>query len=211
MDIVKRTKRTVVLIVASSNDGVIGLDNSIPWNCKSDSRFFKMVTLGNIVIMGRKTYESLNSRPLDNRSMIVISETLKQSDVHPEVMLVNNLDTALARAKNMVLYDNMRTTQSEHIFIIGGVSIYNDIIGRVDEVLHSTIDVTVSSDASIGDVFIKTKLMPKFIDNEAYDTITLYSNTTPLRVRGDKHRLSLITHSFKKGSTPLTFKDISYG
>ena len=78
-------------LVAVSNDLVIGVDNDLPWNLKDDLAHFKKYTLNKIIIMGRKTYESIG-RPLPNRINYVISRTLKKID---GADVFNNLEDAI--------------------------------------------------------------------------------------------------------------------
>ena len=61
------------LIVAASTNNVIGKDNQLPWNLPNDMRYFKNTTWGMPVIMGRKTLESMNNKPLPGRTNIVIT------------------------------------------------------------------------------------------------------------------------------------------
>lgn len=63
-------------IVAIDENGVMGLNGGLPWSNKDDMNFFTMMTLGQDVIMGRKTYESLRIKPLPHRSNIILSRTL---------------------------------------------------------------------------------------------------------------------------------------
>src|SRR5436190_24023626 len=94
-------------VVAVSKNGVIGKDNKLPWHFSADLKFFKNLTTGHTVIMGRKTFESIG-KPLPNRENIVISR-LPQAD-KPGVEFASAIEEAIARA------------QSEKIFIIGGAS-----------------------------------------------------------------------------------------
>ena len=64
-------------IVAQSNNNVIGVNNEIPWNLPNDLRYFRMLTLHNIVVMGRKTYNSLPVKKLNKRINIIIQIILK--------------------------------------------------------------------------------------------------------------------------------------
>ena len=66
------------LIVAFNKQGVIGVNNDLPWHLKDDLRRFQKLTKNNIVVMGRKTYESLPKRPLPNRINVVITSTPNQ-------------------------------------------------------------------------------------------------------------------------------------
>ncbi len=70
-------------VVAVSKNGVIGKDNKLPWHFSVDLKFFKNLTTGHTVIMGRKTFESIVSRlgkPLPNRTNIVLSRKMKNGN-----------------------------------------------------------------------------------------------------------------------------------
>jgi dihydrofolate reductase len=105
----------VSLIVAKSENNVIGKDGNIPWYIPEDLKRFKKITTNNVVIMGRKTYESLPKeyRPLPNRLNIIIS---RNKNYKAENCLVfNNLEKAIRKAGT-----------NKEIFIIGGSEIYNE-------------------------------------------------------------------------------------
>ena len=105
----------VSLIVAVSENGVIGKDNDLIWHLPKDMKFFKDTTLGHHVIMGRKNFESIphKFRPLPNRTNIVIT---RQSDYKAEdSIVVNSVEEALKVAKSNV---------ENEAFIIGGGQIY---------------------------------------------------------------------------------------
>jgi len=102
--------RKITIIVAASENLVIGDKNVLPWYISEDLKHFKKITINHSVIMGRKTFESIG-KPLKDRRNIVISrdKTLKIEGVE----VVNSLDDAIFRNKD----------QNE-IFIIGGEQIY---------------------------------------------------------------------------------------
>jgi len=105
----------VSLIVAVSENGVIGKDNDLIWHLPKDMKFFKDTTLGHHVVMGRKNFESIphKFRPLPNRTNIVIT---RQSDYKAEdSIVVNSVEEALKVAKSNV---------ENEAFIIGGGQIY---------------------------------------------------------------------------------------
>lgn len=103
------------IISAMSKNGVIGVDNKLPWKNKADMKLFKERTSGSTVIMGRLTYESLN-RPLKNRENIVISS----SDLK-NVIRCSSIPEAISKASN------------DNIFFIGGAKIFEEAF------LYSTI------------------------------------------------------------------------
>jgi dihydrofolate reductase len=103
---------TISLVVAAATNDAIGKDNKLPWNLPNDMKYFKNVTWGMPVIMGRKTFESFG-KPLDGRKNIVITR-------HPGwtakgVVVVNNLDDALFVAKE---------TDAKEAMVIGGGEIF---------------------------------------------------------------------------------------
>ena len=68
---------TISHVVALSNNNVIGVNNSLPWNLKTDLAHFKNYTSNKIIVMGRKTYESIG-RTLPNRINLIVSNTIKE-------------------------------------------------------------------------------------------------------------------------------------
>ncbi len=102
--------RKITIIVAASENSVIGYKNALPWHISEDLKNFKKITINHSVIMGRKTYESIG-KPLKDRRNIVISRS--KSLLIDGVEVVNSLDKAIS------IVDD-----SSEIFIIGGEQIY---------------------------------------------------------------------------------------
>src|SRR5712671_3564136 len=113
------------LIVAVSENNVIGKDNQFPWHLPVDMQFFKEKTMGHCVIMGRKNYDSipLKYRPLQGRTNIVITRNkdLKIEDG----ILVHSLDEAINVAE--------KKNETE-CFIIGGGDIFKQAIEKADKI-----------------------------------------------------------------------------
>lgn len=114
---IERRMPSVAYIVARSNPGdVIGCENHLPWRLKTDMKFFRSVTEGHVVIMGRKTFESLG-RPLPKRLNIVISRRPGQDDENllwadsPEMALYLADFFSIIRGKSQII-------------VIGGAQIY---------------------------------------------------------------------------------------
>ena len=107
---------TVSLIVAVSENNVIGKDRDLIWHLPNDMRFFKKTTLGHYVIMGRKNFESIphKYRPLSQRTNVIISRNKDYKA--PGCIVVNTIEDAIALAK---------TDGDLEPFIIGGGEIYN--------------------------------------------------------------------------------------
>jgi len=124
----------ISIIVAVSKNGVIGVDNKLPWNLPEDLKRFKELTTGNVVIMGRKTYESIG-KPLPNRINIVV--TRDKNFFVPGVLSANSLDSALLKAGG-----------NKDIFIIGGGEIYKQSMGFVDKLYITEVDMEVEGDTT---------------------------------------------------------------
>lgn len=194
-----QNKRSVIMIVASSLDMIIGHNNTIPWSCKEDMRFFRTSTTGHVVIMGRKTFESLNSKPLPNRINIVISSTLDINNEHDNVIIVRDMRSAIQAARIADLSSFNRNTEYEHIFIIGGLQIYKLAEKYLDEILHSTINVNVGQ--GIGTDLFETNPL---IDNEVNEI--LYYNNVIWNTKDDS--LREIVHYYKpEHDNKFKFKD----
>jgi len=129
----------VSLIVAVSENGVIGKDNDLIWHLPKDMKFFKDTTLGHHVIMGRKNFESIPHKysPLPNRTNVVI--TRKTDYVAEGCIVVNSVESALQIAK--------KNGDSEP-FIIGGGEIYKLALEAdlVDKIYLTKIHHTYEGD-----------------------------------------------------------------
>lgn len=134
--------KTIGLIVAKAKNNVIGKNGDIPWRIKGEQKQFKELTTGNTVIMGRKTFESMNSRPLPNRTNIVISRT--GNYIGENLITAKSLKEALEISKG-------------YIYIIGGYSLYKEAIPLVDVMYITEINREIQN----GDVFF-----PNFDEND---------------------------------------------
>ena len=86
----------ITLIAAMSRDQVIGFDGGMPWRLSADLKHFKRTTLGKPVVMGRKTFESIGSRPLPKRTNIVVTQ--QQDYVADGCLVANSVERALELA-----------------------------------------------------------------------------------------------------------------
>ena len=120
---------TINLIVAYDKNYYIGKDNKLLWNIPDDLKKFKETTTGKIVVMGRKTYESIG-RVLPNRINVVLSDneefigTLPVKNIFLEnnLSVYNSFDTLIEKLKEL--------SEGEEVFIIGGRSIYKQFIDK---------------------------------------------------------------------------------
>lgn len=116
---------TFSIIVAIDNGNGIAKDGEIPWNTKSDTKFFRDTTIGqkrNAVIMGRLTYESIpeEHRPLAGRHCVVVSRTWKQED-HTDIIVCSSFLEALITVGGSI-------KNYDEVFVAGGEQIYNEAI-----------------------------------------------------------------------------------
>ena len=93
----------ISIVVAYSNNRVIGKDNKMPWDIKGDLEFFKNLTMGNIIIMGRRTYESIG-RALPGRINIVISRKIEKQnkEIKEKIYFTSSLEDAIYLAKSLI-------------------------------------------------------------------------------------------------------------
>lgn len=110
----------ISIIVAVSEDWGIGKDNELLWNISEDLKRFKRLTTGNIIIMGKKTWESLPRRPLPDRKNIVLTDNTKETI--DGAITAYSIEDALSKC-----------VKSEEIFIIGGGSIYRQFMPIADK------------------------------------------------------------------------------
>ena len=131
-------------LVAISNNNVIGVDNNLPWNLKSDLAHFKEYTLHKSIIMGRKTYESIG-RPLPNRTNVVISRTLK--DI-PGACVFSDLESAIEFVENKNKEDNI----DNEIVIIGGGYLFRETIDSFNKLVVTRVDCEIDGDIFYPDI-----------------------------------------------------------
>jgi dihydrofolate reductase len=124
------------LIYAKSKNNIIGKDGGIPWYLPPDLKHFKELTTGHIVIMGRKTYDSLplRFRPLKDRENVVI--TNNRELIIPFVDIQYSLTDAISRYIN----------SKKDIFIIGGSTLYNEGIEYADRIDMTSLNINVEGD-----------------------------------------------------------------
>lgn len=149
----------VTAIVAVSSNGVIGKDNQLPWHLPEDLAYFKRVTMGHPVIMGRKTYESIG-RPLPGRMNIVLTSnkewqpapsadgTARPLIVYPSFL--QKTGTHIAAVDSMEFALNWLAMDGfQQAFIIGGSTVYEKALlnRQVDELLVTQVHYHFEGDA----------------------------------------------------------------
>ena len=144
-------------LVAVSNDLVIGVNNDLPWNLKDDLAHFKKYTLNKIIIMGRKTFESIG-RPLPNRINYVISRTVKEID---GANVFDNLEDAMLAAEK----HNDEMGIINEIVIIGGGYLFKETLPVMNKLVITKVDCNV-----LGDIYYPRVEMEnwKLVNSESY-------------------------------------------
>ena len=128
----------VSLVAAVARNGVIGRDGGLPWRLPGDLRYFKALTLGKPVVMGRKTWESIG-RPLPGRRNVVMT---RQRDYAAEgAEVVHTPEAALLLLKG-----------EAEIMIIGGEAVYRAFLDRAARIYLTEVDAEVQGDARFPDL-----------------------------------------------------------
>src|SRR5690606_7202387 len=110
----------VSYVVAIADNGVIGRDNSLPWRLSGDMAFFKRITMGKPVIMGRKTWESLPRKPLPGRPNIVVTRDTQYEAEGAEIAA--SAVEALRRGRELASASGV-----DEVMVIGGAQLYAEM------------------------------------------------------------------------------------
>jgi dihydrofolate reductase len=128
----------ISLIAAMSENGVIGNNNALPWHLPEELKYFRKMTLGKPVIMGRKTFQSMGNKPLPNRQNIIL--THDKDFLREDALVVHSVDEALKAAGHC-----------EEVMIIGGASVYQAFL-----LFTTRLYLTVVHQEYTGDTFFPT-------------------------------------------------------
>ena len=128
----------ISLIVAASENNVIGKNNQLLWRLPNDTKFFKNTTWGMPVIMGRKTFESLKNEPLPGRFNIVITRQKDWKPDNDKAQVASTLQNAIELSEQ---------TDCKEVFVIGGGQIYAESISIADKIYMTRVHTVVDGDA----------------------------------------------------------------
>ncbi|MGB0632408.1 MAG: dihydrofolate reductase [Alphaproteobacteria bacterium] len=126
----------VSLIVAVSENGIIGRDGGLPWTLSNDLRYFKSVTMGKPIVMGRKTYDSIG-RPLPGRPNLVV--TRNPDFAGDGIEIFHSLADAV---------DGARSHGADEAMIIGGAALYEEALQIADRIYLTEVHADVAGDVS---------------------------------------------------------------
>lgn len=126
-------------VVACSENGVIGRDGGMPWHLPDELKRFKSITMGKVLIMGRKTFESIG-RPLPGRYTIVVS---RGREMLPRIVTpATSLEAALEHARAMA------AQWGEEICVVGGGEIYRQTLDVIDKIYLTRIHQHIDGDTT---------------------------------------------------------------
>ncbi len=132
------TTLTLCSIVAVDRHWCIGKDNQIPWHLPLDFKHFKQVTMGHVLLMGRRTHESIGRALPGRRNMVLTTQA--NYEAAPECEIHTSLDA---------FFDSLTLASDERVFVIGGESVYRDTLPCVAEIYLTVVDTVVEG----GDTF----------------------------------------------------------
>jgi dihydrofolate reductase len=123
----------VTLLAAVARNGVIGVDGGLPWHLPDELRLFKELTLGHVLVMGRRTFESVG-RPLPGRTTVVVT---RQPDWEAEgVLRAGSVEQALELAASI----------DDEVFVVGGAHVYADALPSADRLALTFVDAEPEGD-----------------------------------------------------------------
>ena len=172
MQTIKKNKFPIVTIVAVSKDFIIGDGNKMLWHLPNDLKRLKSITLGNPLIMGRKTFDSIG-KPLPGRANIVLTNKKNLKDeMQFEKYFVQNFEDAVIKANDWInkkFKKNEKTTK--RIFIFGGGEVYKLALGFCSQIELTLVDVNLKNGVSfpcIDEKKWKKKMIKKVAGNKNY-------------------------------------------
>lgn len=158
----------ISIIAAMTKNRVIGRNNRLPWHLSDDLKNFKKLTVGNTVIMGRKTFESIG-KPLPDRNNIVISSSMPPAE---NIIVAKTIEEALQKAESF----------NREIFIIGGASVYVQSLPFADRLYLSFIKKDYDGDAYFPEFNMKEWKIENKKDFPDFELVIFARNGKPEKV-----------------------------
>jgi len=132
---------TVTIVAAVARNGVIGVGGGLPWHLPEDLRRFKALTTGHVLVMGRRTYESIG-RPLPGRTTVVVTRRPDWSAGADEVIRARDVPGALQLASEI----------DDEVFVVGGGQIYDEALALADRLELTHVDQEPEGDTVFPEV-----------------------------------------------------------
>lgn len=133
-------RNKMAVVMAADPMGGIGFNGELPWRLKGDLERFRNITDGSVVIMGRKTFESLPNG-LPNRTMVVVSSSLKIEN-HPDIFTVNSYEKAVMVAESL-------TPDGKLYFVIGGATFFERSLKEANYLFYTVVHLPAEYDTEI--------------------------------------------------------------
>jgi dihydrofolate reductase len=134
----------IAIVVARATNGVIGKEGGLPWRIRSDMALFKATTMGKPVVMGRKTWDSLQKKPLPGRLNVVLS---RDGSFEPKGAVVSaDFAEALAIAREQAADDG-----AEEVCVIGGQALFAAALPKAKRLYLTEVQAEVDGDAHFPD------------------------------------------------------------
>lgn len=156
---------TIIMIVATDNNYGIGINNKLPWNSPEDMEFFKKTTLGHSIIMGRKTFESMGSKPLKNRKNYVVTRSGKEYDGVQTISTDEDIQKIIKQYSRKL----------SRLFVIGGSEIYKLFEPYYKFIIWSKIEGDYETDVKIDKSLLVGDSLTTVLDNKISDKVTIYT------------------------------------
>ena len=140
------------MIVATADNNIIGKDNDMPWHLPADLAYFKKVTLGKPIIMGRKTYESIGMALPGRRNIVITRDAnyLPKGKGSEGVDVVSSVEQALALVDGSNA-DAKNSDTVDEIMVIGGGAIYKHCLPAANRLYITHINATIDGDTQFPD------------------------------------------------------------
>ncbi|MGO4937091.1 dihydrofolate reductase [Fundicoccus sp. Sow4_H7] len=130
----------ITYVYAQDNNGTIGYQNQVPWSLPNDMAFFKATTMGHPILMGRKTFESMDKRLLPGRQTIVMTNQPHYGEDIEGLMVVHTENQVLELAKN------------QEVMVIGGAQIFKLLMPYANIIIRTVIDGQFPSDVTVDEI-----------------------------------------------------------
>ena len=131
----------VTIVAAVARNGVIGVDGGLPWQLPDDLRRFKELTLGHVLVMGRKTYESIG-HPLPGRTTVVVTRNAQWDHGSDEVRVAAGVPEAIEAAAAI----------DDEVFVVGGAQVYAGALPLTDRLELTLVDAEPEGDTTFPEV-----------------------------------------------------------
>lgn len=144
----------ITYVYAEDLKGGIGYQNDLPWKLPNDMKFFKKVTMGHTILMGRSTFESMDCRLLPGRQTVVLTRSKDYGKDIEGLKVVHNVEEVIELAKD------------QELMVIGGAGVFASLMDHVDQIIRTKIEAEFPADTFMPEIDEKTFRLNKTIQAE---------------------------------------------